>query len=196
MHVPVAERRKQLIEAAIRLMWRQGVERTTLRDIAKEAGAPLASVHYSFENKDVLIQAAVEHWLIELVGTLIEDVTIEGGLRATALRVSDDFWAALEANPPNLLAQLEVVLWAIRGGQDHGLARGIYPRYEEVVGQVFARAIDSAGEVSAIAPGMLARALCAIIDGACLQFLADPSSPAAKELYYLMIDALFDRAGV
>lgn len=196
MRVLVADRRKQLIEAAIRLMWRQGVERTTLRDIAKEAGAPLASVHYCFDSKDGLMQAAVEHWLTELVGTLVEDVTIEGGLRATTVRVSHEFWVALEENPPNVLAQLEVALWAIRGGEDHQLARGIYPRYGEVVGQVFTRALDSAGEVSAIPPDLLARALVAIIDAASLQFLADPRSPVAKELYDLMIDALLERAAI
>lgn len=196
MRVPAAERRTQLIEAAIRLMWRQGVEHTSLRDIAKEAGAPLASVHYCFESKDVLMRAAVEHWLTELVGTLIEDVPIEGGLRDVALRISDDFWSALEKNPPNVLAQLEVALWAIRGGEDHDLARTIYPRYGEVVGQVFSRALESAGESCSIQPELLARALIAVIDAASLQFLADPRSPDAKELYYLMIDALLHRAGV
>lgn len=196
MRVLVADRRKQLIEAAIRLMWRRGVERTTLRDIAKEAGAPLASVHYCFDSKNDLMQAAVEHWLDELVGTLIEDVTIAGGLRATLMRVSEDFWAALEENPPNVLAQLEVALWAIRGSDDHELARGIYPRYGEVIGQVFTRALDSAGEVSLIPPSMLARSLIAVIDASSLQFLADPASPVARELYDLLLDALLARADI
>lgn len=196
MRVVVAERRRQLIEAAIRLMWRHGVEHTTLRDIAKEANAPLASVHYSFENKDALIQAAVEHWLIELVGTMVEDVPIEGGLRAALTRISDDFWASLEANPPNILAQLEVALWAIRSSGDHELGVAIYPRYAEVVGQVFARALGSANETSAIEPDVLARALIAIIDSCSLQFLADPHSPVAKQLYDMFIDALLDRAQI
>ena len=41
------DRRQQLIEAAIRVLQRDGVGHVTTRAIAAEAGAPLASIHYS-----------------------------------------------------------------------------------------------------------------------------------------------------
>ena len=63
MHVPATVRRLQLIEAAVRLMARDGMDGATLRAIAKEAGAPLATVHYCFTDKDELMSAASEHSL-------------------------------------------------------------------------------------------------------------------------------------
>lgn len=196
MRVLAADRRQQLIEAAIRLMWSQGVERVTLRDIAKEADAPLASVHYCFESKDLLMQAAVEHWLTEFVGNLVEDIPVEGGLRPVVLRIAGAFWDALEANPPNVLAQLEAVLWAVRDRAEHDLARMIYERYAEVVGDVFARALDAKGETSAIEPHVLARTLCAVLDSSSMQYMADPQSPNGHEVFELMLNAVLDRADI
>jgi AcrR family transcriptional regulator len=196
MRVPAVERRQQLIDAAIRLMWTEGVERTSLRAIASEAGAPLASIHYCFEDKDALMRAAVDQWLAELIGTLAEDVEIEGGLRATLKRLADEYWGALEANPPNVLAQLELALWAMRGDAHQGLARGIYPRYEQVLTELFERSLDSAHEVSLVPTGLLARAFVGVLDAGSLQYLADPTSPAAKQVFHLMIDSLLTSAGL
>lgn len=196
MRVPAVLRRQQLIEAAVRLMGRDGVEKTSLRAIAREAGAPLASVHYCFDSRDELMREAVEYWLAELVGTLVEDVNIESGLRATVKRIADGFWTSLEANPPNVLAQLEVALWAMRGESHLALSRGIYPRYGEVLGNLFDRACAAAGETPLISPVLLARSFVGIIDAASLQYLADPASAAPRQIYDLMINSLLDAAGI
>lgn len=195
MRVPASQRRQQLIEATIRLMWRDGVEKASLRAIAQEAGAPMASVHYCFADRDELMRAVVEHWLAELAGTLVHDVEVEGGLRPTVKRMADGFWSSLEANPPNVLAQLELALWAMRGESHRTLASGIYPRYGEVLGELFERACTSSGTRPTIPTPLLARAFVGIIDAGSLQYLADHESDTAKDIYYLMIDALLDAAG-
>ncbi|MFJ4435297.1 TetR/AcrR family transcriptional regulator [Streptomyces sp. NPDC088923] len=59
--------------AAARVLHEQGVERTTLADIAREAEVPVGNVYYYFKTKDELVLAAlVEHsaHLDELVGEL------------------------------------------------------------------------------------------------------------------------------
>lgn len=196
MRVPATERRQQLIEAAIRLMWTEGVERTSLRAIAREADAPLASIHYCFEDKDALLRAAIDQWLSELVGTLAEDIKIEGGLRSTVKRIASDYWANLEENPPNVLAQLELALWAMRGDAHQALARSIYPRYEEVLTDLFDRALASASEESTVPTALLARTFVGILDAGSLQYLADPASPLAKQVFDLMIDSMLTSAGL
>jgi AcrR family transcriptional regulator len=196
MRVPATERRQQLIEAAVQLMARDGVDGANLRAIAKEAGAPLASVHYCFTDKDELMREAVEHWLRSMVGSMAEEVPDQAGLRSAMKRIADDYWQALEDDPLNVLAQLELILWAMRGSDHEALARSIYARYEEVLGEIFTRALNSAGEQSSVQVGQLARAFVGIIDAASLQFLADPKSPKPHDLYYLLIDALLSAAGV
>ncbi|WP_460868757.1 TetR/AcrR family transcriptional regulator [Rhodococcus aerolatus] len=56
--VPVAQRREQLVRAAVRVMLRDGVHAATTRAIAAEAGVTLAILHYCFETKTDLLRLA------------------------------------------------------------------------------------------------------------------------------------------
>jgi AcrR family transcriptional regulator len=54
-----SQKRQQLTAAAARVLHEQGVERTTLADIAREADVPVGNVYYYFKTKDELVQAAL-----------------------------------------------------------------------------------------------------------------------------------------
>ncbi|WP_129842447.1 TetR/AcrR family transcriptional regulator [Streptomyces sp. RFCAC02] len=57
-----ADKRRRLTTAAARVLHEQGVERTTLADIANAAGVPVGNVYYYFRTKDDLVLAALaEH---------------------------------------------------------------------------------------------------------------------------------------
>jgi len=53
-------KRERLVEAARLVLHQQGVERTTLADIAQVADVPAGNVYYYFKTKDDLVQAAIE----------------------------------------------------------------------------------------------------------------------------------------
>ncbi|MEV0403891.1 TetR/AcrR family transcriptional regulator [Actinoallomurus sp. NPDC050550] len=56
------DKRRRLTAAAAQVLHRQGVERTTIADIAKTADVPVGNVYYYFKTKDELVQAALsEH---------------------------------------------------------------------------------------------------------------------------------------
>ena len=57
---PRPGKRDRLIEAATELIHRQGVEKTTLADIAEAADVPLGNVYYYFKSKDALVRAVVD----------------------------------------------------------------------------------------------------------------------------------------
>lgn len=193
MRVPSVERRQQLIEAAVRLMSRDGIEAATLRAIAEEAGAPLSAVHYCFRDKDELVHEAVEFWLQQLV-RIAADAATDGGLHATITRFAADFWQTLESDPPNVLAQLEVVVWASRGEAHLPLARSIYARYEAALSTLIQNALSQAGEESSIPPELLARGILAIIDSCSLQYFSQPDSELPRRLFNTLIDALLASA--
>ncbi|GGW70807.1 TetR family transcriptional regulator [Streptomyces lucensis JCM 4490] len=48
------------MDAAVRVFHEQGVEKTTLADIARAADVPLGNVYYYFKSKDRLVEAAVD----------------------------------------------------------------------------------------------------------------------------------------
>ncbi|MGW4324938.1 TetR/AcrR family transcriptional regulator [Nocardia sp. NPDC004573] len=52
-------KRERLIEAAVRVFYHQGVEKTTIADIARAAEVPVGNVYYYFKTKDQLIEAAI-----------------------------------------------------------------------------------------------------------------------------------------
>jgi AcrR family transcriptional regulator len=90
------ETRARMLEAALGLFRERGFENTTMRDIAKEAGAALGAVYYYFDSKDALVMAFYERAQMELT-PLVEDALsktkdLEDRLRAL-LRVKLDYFA-------------------------------------------------------------------------------------------------------
>ena len=66
-------KRERLASAAAEVFHRQGVERTTLSDIAQAADVPLGNVYYYFKTKDQLVEAALgahRDRLAEITGRL------------------------------------------------------------------------------------------------------------------------------
>ncbi|MEV6591770.1 TetR/AcrR family transcriptional regulator [Streptomyces acidicola] len=60
--VRAADKRRRLATEAARILHEQGVERTTLADIARAADVPVGNVYYYFKTKDELVLAALsEH---------------------------------------------------------------------------------------------------------------------------------------
>ncbi len=53
-------KRERLVAAAAQLLHQQGIERTTLADIAKAADVPAGNVYYYFKTKDDVIAAVIE----------------------------------------------------------------------------------------------------------------------------------------
>jgi TetR/AcrR family transcriptional regulator, transcriptional repressor for nem operon len=54
------DKRQRLVEGARLVLHRQGVEKTTIADIAQAADVPVGNVYYYFKTKDELVQAAID----------------------------------------------------------------------------------------------------------------------------------------
>jgi AcrR family transcriptional regulator len=63
-------KRERLVAAAIQLLHQQGIERTTLADIANLADVPTGNVYYYFKTKDDVIAAAIEAHAQQVKATL------------------------------------------------------------------------------------------------------------------------------
>jgi AcrR family transcriptional regulator len=59
------DKRAQLVHAAMKLAYEQGLGATTLADIAREAEVPLGNVYYYFKTKDQIAEAIVAERLSE-----------------------------------------------------------------------------------------------------------------------------------
>ncbi len=63
-------KRERLVAAAVQLLHQQGIERTTLADIAKVADVPVGNVYYYFKTKDEVIAAVIEVYAERMTTTL------------------------------------------------------------------------------------------------------------------------------
>jgi len=80
-------KRDRLIASAVELVYRDGVERPTLVQIAEAADVPPGNVYYYFRTKDELIQAVIESraaQVTDLLGTLDRRRTPAARLKALA----------------------------------------------------------------------------------------------------------------
>jgi TetR/AcrR family transcriptional repressor of nem operon len=81
------DKRERLIASAIELVYREGVERPTLAEIAEAADVPPGNVYYYFKSKDELIEAVVESraaQVRDLLATLDRRRTPAARLKALA----------------------------------------------------------------------------------------------------------------
>ncbi|BBY04873.1 TetR/AcrR family transcriptional regulator [Mycobacterium noviomagense] len=71
-HATPPGKRERLVAAALELVHRQGVERTTLADIAQAADVPVGNVYYYFKAKDDIVAAVVRTRAQEMESALAE----------------------------------------------------------------------------------------------------------------------------
>jgi AcrR family transcriptional regulator len=80
--------RKQILDASLRLFSEHGFARTTVRDIARQAGITDAAIYYHFESKRELLEALVEErGFLSSLQTL-ERIETDNALRETVLWMS------------------------------------------------------------------------------------------------------------
>lgn len=195
MRVSAEERKKQLISATVELMRREGVHSVTIRSIAKEAAAPLATAHYCFSNKEELMAAAAEAWLRNTNRYSI-DVPVHLGLRKAVEQTAEAYWRSLEEEPASLLAEMELILWATRNAASSPLASKIYPAYEVELETLFSSAAKSSGDQCLIGFDTLVRCFLMVFDGMAIQYMTDPKATDFRGQFFMMVDALLIKAGV
>ncbi len=113
-YVSADTRREQLIEAAVRVIAREGADRATTRKIAEEAKAPLASLHYCFQNKENLLLAVFTQLSgempVEADPPVGENMSVGQIMEQRTTRAMQ--W--IVENPLRARAMIEVTLWAER----------------------------------------------------------------------------------
>ncbi|UOE45707.1 TetR/AcrR family transcriptional regulator [Agromyces larvae] len=188
--IPAAERRAALVEAAIRVVARDGIAHATTRAIVAEAGMSLASFHYAFESRDELIDEVIRTVVAREQQAVVPD-RIEGGtlrdlLEAGLFRYLDH----LRADPDRELAMLELTHYALRSPDRHPLAAMQYARYAELAAEALGVAAAMTGTRWREPVEQIARTLVAFTDGITTTWLVDRDDDAARRVARAAADAL------
>ena len=188
--VPSAQRRDELVQAALRVIDRDGVHGATTRAIVSEARVPLATFHYVFRSRDELIREliafVVEQEGLAAAGSLqgATDIRslIRGGLQA--------YFDLVVADPTREQAMFELFHYALRTEELSDLPRVQYESYHRAAEAVLVLGAERAGVEWSIATADLARLLVTITDGLTLAWLADRDDAAAGRMIDRAADLL------
>lgn len=136
--VPAHERRAQLIDAACRVISRDGVLGATTRAIAREAGANQAAIHYVFGSKENLFSALLQ-WSIANTETTLSEARIARGAglerAVTALMLTHR-----AVDRTIVFAEFDLLLWSIRTPDLANEATELYTRLRSIVASSLERA--------------------------------------------------------
>jgi AcrR family transcriptional regulator len=182
-------RRRELADAACRVIARNGLGGTTLADVAEESGWSIGSIRYYFPNKDELVAAAL--WRVgERVDDRIRRQTADGmtlgDLRAAAIEL-----LPLDADRREMaLVQLAFLAQAAVVPALADAAEGAAQRLQESLAARISSAVQ-AGELPAhLDAEHEAARLRLLLDGLRLQLITTPQHTPATWALALLDDHL------
>ncbi|MEU9303194.1 TetR family transcriptional regulator C-terminal domain-containing protein [Streptomyces sp. NPDC048269] len=190
-----AERRRQLTEAAIRAMTRDGVARTTTRSIAAEAGVSLSVFHYCFDSKQVLLESVIETITAHYIAVVKEAIQPKATLRETVRAGFQAYWDHVAAHPGEHMLTYELTQYALRQPGFEHLARRQYELYAQTYTDLLEELRRATGFELRVPVPALARYLAAMTDGLTLSLLVLGHDAAAAAVLDSITDHVAGLAG-
>lgn len=182
------ERRREVLEATLRVLAREGPRAVTHRAVAAEAGSSLRATTYYFESREALLREALMHYAstsMERFGRIVAELDPnEPPLESAADMLAATVLSDLEEDRAGLVAELELALEIAR---DPAL-EATYAAWERGLLEVLeghARALGSAH------PKRDARIVLATLRGLEIEALVRPSKrPTKAELRGVFVTLL------
>ncbi|WLW58257.1 TetR/AcrR family transcriptional regulator [Streptomyces sp. YU58] len=193
-HVSAAERRPQLINAAIALMAREGVAAGSTRAIATELGVAQATVHYTFGTKEELYRAVMEQLTHDLVVQVTQAAPTDASFEETVVALAEALWNTVLEQPASHQLLTELSMLAMRTPH---LQEALQSHYGEVLA-VTAKLVDQAAERTGHQLGQpaetIARFFLAGFDGLTMQHLSLPDEEAERVCLRSLVSAVLAMA--
>jgi TetR/AcrR family transcriptional regulator, regulator of biofilm formation and stress response len=163
-------RRKDILEAALRLIGTGGVDSVTHRRVAQEAGVSLASTTYYFDSKSALLEEALELMVERSTEDVRRHTESPPKISRTELVERIVAFADAQIKDPNafLTAQYELMLEAGRAEYLRPLAR----RWSIAYAGCFTQLVKSAGLPR---PKLAAELVMKFVEGALLDYAMTPT---------------------
>ena len=187
-------RRRQLIEATIAVICRNGYSNTTLAQVAGEAGLSPGIVNFYFKSKEQLLVATLEHLADEYEVFRSETMAAAGDSPAAALS------AMIDADfHPAVCTHEKIVVWYAFSAEMqaqpiyYDLMSKLETRYFEQTRDLVAQLIAER-QYRGIDPAAVANGLNAMVNGFWFDLLVDPTGfdhDGAKKVCRLFLRGLF-----
>jgi AcrR family transcriptional regulator len=170
-----AERKKQILDAAMIVFSRKGFHQARMDDIVKQSGLSKGTIYWYFRSKDEIITQILDN-LFERELASLGELQDEGGSASERLlefmRISlTDLMPMLKHMP----LTYEFYAFALREETVRNTLKKYFRSYVELLIPIIQQGIDI-GEFRAINAEEAAVAACAIIEGTILLWVYDPET--------------------
>ncbi|MFG2253801.1 TetR/AcrR family transcriptional regulator [Streptomyces mirabilis] len=189
-----SDRRAELLEAAIRVMTRDGVAKATTRAIVNEAGMTLGAFHYCFDSRAQLLERVTETLTERYVAEVRGLFAPHRDIRDSVLDSLHAFWKGFEANPGEHQISYELTQYALRNPGFENIARRQYEIFLTAFASLLELAADNAGIEWTQPVPILARYVHSVIDGLNMTWLVDRNSDHSQAVLHLLADHLLQYA--
>jgi AcrR family transcriptional regulator len=179
--IPVQERRQALVEAAMRVMEREGIAAATTRAICAEAGMPNGFFHYCFTSKQELMLEVAQQFRQRFTAMLSLADELQGDAYTVISTALTTLLADAVAHPDIHQLTYELPLYALRDEDLSGIAQRCYEDNEIVAAEFLRMAAQIAGCTWTEPVDNLARFLAVTVDGTVLQWLMLRDDDRARE---------------
>jgi AcrR family transcriptional regulator len=172
-----ASARARILDAAVKLIAREGINDVRIARIAMEAGVSASLLHYHFASRDALLAEALEH-SYELAATtrIGEDEPVASRLR----EMIDQCLPLNDMLRDDWLLWVELWLHTARRPELRETAARLYARMHAWFLEAIAKGIAS-GELEVEDPDRVTDRLLALIDGYGIRALSeDPAMPVQR----------------
>ncbi len=178
--VSATDRRRQLVEAAFRVIGRDGFAAATTRRVCAEAGAPLAAFHYCFASKQELLVELTEQTVAGLLESRADGVHIRDGVSASLQSTLRHYWSTVEADPNRETVLMALTQHALREPALAGVAQRQYAAYHRTARETLDAVAEGCGVMWSLPVEQLARMVVVVTDGVTLAWLVDRDGDAAR----------------
>lgn len=181
-------RRREIVEAALRVIGEGGVKGVTHRAVAQEASVALASTTYYFDSKGVLVEEALELMIARSIEDVRRFTTCPPVISREELTDRIVGFADAQVNDPNafVLAQYELMLEAGREEYLRPLAR----RWTIAYMDGFERVVRSAG-----LPERATEIVTNFVEGAVLNQVTTPTDDFLEARFRPQLTELVEALG-
>ena len=186
----------QIIAAATRVIAQKGYARTSLNDIAREAGMSKGAVHYHFSTKEALVAKVLET-ACDAVAERTKDAWQRGGQDPfEALRASvRELWAVRTSGSDEVRVVADLLAQALHDESLRPQLAGYYRFASAQTTQHLVTVLQSFGLRPKVSPELVPRLLLGLLDGLVMQVFVEPEVIDDDELVRsveLIAGALFE----
>jgi len=173
---------QQIIDAAIRVLARQGYAKTSLLEIAKEAGLSKGALHYHYPTKEALI-----HAVLETACNVVQARTVQAWSPPDnpfeALRKSlAELWATRAERTDEALVVADLLALSLYDDSLRPKLAEFYQLGAQQIRDYLEENLISLGLQPTISLDLLPRIVIGLLDGLVMQAFVDPDAFSADEV--------------